>query len=53
MTITGRFSHIWLQAKNKCQIFMLFYIFGYLFEPCLKIWQFFKKIIQILAIENL
>jgi hypothetical protein len=27
MTITGRFSHIWLQAKNKGQIFMLFYIF--------------------------
>jgi hypothetical protein len=53
MAITGRFSHIWLQAKNKCQFFMLFYIFGYLFEPCLEIWQIFLNFIQILVIENL
>jgi hypothetical protein len=50
----GRFSQIWLPEKYESRIFStFFYIFEYLFEPCIEIWNFFLNFDWILATENL
>jgi len=35
----GKFSHIWVQAKDEFIFTKTFYIFGYMFEPCKEIWK--------------
>jgi hypothetical protein len=48
------FSHILLPAKYESKILKtLFYVFGYLFEQCMKIWWFSLNFGWILVIENL
>jgi hypothetical protein len=47
-------ANVWVQAKNESRFFKIsFNIFGYLLEPCIKIWQPFLNFGQNMAIENL
>ncbi len=51
---TRRFTQIGLQVKDECKTFKtFFYIFCYIFEPCIKIWWFLSTFGWILIIKNL